>query len=175
MTKRIATGAGESHFVTFSTFGRRELLGSGQPRQIVISVLSTLAAKGEVKVSGFVIMPNHVHAVLWFDDDAVLPKTIQTWKRTSAHYLRVFYEQHAPGLIEHLQTRQSGRDVVCFWQRRYYDFNIRTPEKLDEKLTYMHYNPVKKGLAANPEDYIWSSAPWYYRQRSVGVKIEPVF
>jgi len=39
-----------------------------------------------------------------------------------------------------------------------YDFNVYTPHKLLEKVAYIHANPVRAGLAANPEDYPWSSA-----------------
>ena len=44
-----------------------------------------------------------------------------------------------------------------FWQRRYYDFNVWSEEKTAENLHYMHCNPVKRGLVAEPEDWPWSS------------------
>ena len=48
-----------------------------------------------------------------------------------------------------------------FWQERYYDFNFHTPEKRDEKLHYMHLNPVCKGLVSKPEDWPYSSFRHY--------------
>jgi hypothetical protein len=53
-----------------------------------------------------------------------------------------------------------------FWQGRYYDFNVRTPEKRVEKLRYMHRNPVKRGLVERPEDWGWSS----FRHYATGVE-----
>ncbi len=44
-----------------------------------------------------------------------------------------------------------------FWQRRYYDFNVWSKKKLDEKMHYIHQNPVRRGLVAQPEDWKWSS------------------
>ena len=32
------------------------------------------------------------------------------------------------------------------WQHRFYDFVVFTEKKRIEKLRYMHYNPVKRGL-----------------------------
>jgi putative transposase len=51
-----------------------------------------------------------------------------------------------------------------FWQARYYDFNVRSPEKRIEKLKYIHRNPVKRGLVEKPEDWPWSS----YRHHALG-------
>ncbi len=44
-----------------------------------------------------------------------------------------------------------------FWQKRYYDSNIRDRRQFIEKLRYIHRNPVNKGLCARPEDWKWSS------------------
>ena len=163
MKRKVFTGEGDFHFVTFSTHGRRGLLQTVRSKQIVISVLGTLVNRGKVRVSGFVIMPDHVHAILWFDDDADLPKIIQSWKRASAQHLKRFYQENMPSMIDY------------FWQRRYYDFNIRSDVKLKEKLEYMHNNPVRKGLSDSPENYKWSSAQWYVLKRSVGVRIDSGF
>jgi REP element-mobilizing transposase RayT len=38
-----------------------------------------------------------------------------------------------------------------FWQKRYYDFNIRNYPQFVEKLRYIHRNPVKQGLCDRPE------------------------
>ncbi len=175
MKRKILTGGGAAHFVTFGTYGRRSLLASPRARQVVISQLGKIAAQGEAKVSGFVIMPDHVHALLWFNDDSVLPEMLDQWKSESSRLLRNLYEDLSPEMIDHLHVTRSGRESIAFWQRRYYDFNVFTKKKLSEKLDYMHYNPVKKGLCATPEDWLWGSARWYLLGKSVGVKIESGF
>jgi putative transposase len=175
MNRKILTGQGCGHFVTFSTYGRRNLLASPRARQVVIGQLGKLAAQGTTGVSGFVIMPDHVHALLWFEDDAKLPQTMQTWKSASAHWLKVLYREISPAILTEITVTRNGRKTVSFWQRHYYDFNVASEDKAREKLEYMHHNPVKKGLCARPEDWIWGSARWYVLHRSVGVNIEPGF
>jgi len=59
-----------------------------------------------------------------------------------------------------------------FWQKRYYDFNVREHEKFVEKLQYIHRNPVKRGLCAGPEDWEWSSFLHYATGIEGGVEIE---
>ncbi len=48
-----------------------------------------------------------------------------------------------------------------FWQARYYDFNVWSEHKFVEKLRYIHWNPVTRGLVARPEDWVWSSFRHY--------------
>jgi hypothetical protein len=59
-----------------------------------------------------------------------------------------------------------------FWQPRYYDFNVWSERKRVEKLRYLHRNPVKRGLAASPEDWIWSSFRHYATGEDGAVEIE---
>jgi putative transposase len=54
-------------------------------------------------------------------------------------------------------------DAEHFWQKRYYDFNIRKYPQFVEKLRYIHRNPVKDGLCERPEDWEWSSFRHYAR------------
>jgi len=44
--------------------------------------------------------------------------------------------------------------------------NIWSEKKRLEKLTYMHHNPVKRGLVAEPGDWPWWSWRYYYREDS---------
>jgi REP element-mobilizing transposase RayT len=69
-------------------------------------------------------------------------------RRTHSSQLRLWQEASAPG-------------PRAFWQRRFYDFNVWSKKKRVEKLNYMHMNPVKRGLAARPEDWPWSSYSFY--------------
>ena len=175
--KRSYTGNNDFHYVTFVCHGRRKLLLTPAERQIVISVPGGLVRRGKLYLSGFVIMPDHVHAILWFRDDNDLPATMKTktWKRLSSHYLKAHYEKYKPEYLDYLKVLRNGRELTPFWQRRYYDFNIESVEKLREKLDYMHHNPVRAELTKKAADYNWSSALWYCQRKSVGVAIEPGF
>ena len=43
------------------------------------------------------------------------------------------------------------------WQHQFWDTFVRKESEIGEYLEYMHYNPVRKGLVAKPEDWVWSS------------------
>ena len=58
------------------------------------------------------------------------------------------------------------------WQVRFYSFEIYSTAKIEEKLNYMHMNPVRAGLVEKPTEWRWSSARWYLEGRTVGVPIQ---
>ena len=58
-----------------------------------------------------------------------------------------------------------------FWQPKYYSFEIYERKKVEEKLEYIHANPVRAGLVRRSTDWRWSSARWYEWRQTVGVPI----
>jgi REP element-mobilizing transposase RayT len=69
-------------------------------------------------------------------------------------------------------TTGFNRAPQHFWQKRYYDFNIRNYAQFVEKLRYIHRNPVKAGLCERPEDWEWSSFRHYATGCEGRVEIE---
>lgn len=152
-------------FVTFSVYKRRRLLDLDQPKRMVLGVLNHLLESMSGRCVGFVLMPEHVHALLWLPDPRDLPRFLHGWKRMSSFGIRRWYADHAP----HYFSGFGPGDR--FWQPKSYTFHVYSKRKLREKLNYMHLNPVRAGLVAKAEDWRWSSARWYLRWQTVGVPI----
>jgi len=51
-----------------------------------------------------------------------------------------------------LRQRESG-----IWQRRFWEHTIRDERDYAAHMDYIHFNPVKHGLAAHPADWPFSS------------------
>jgi hypothetical protein len=69
-------------------------------------------------------------------------------------------------------SRRLIGDAEHFWQKRYYDFNVRDYAQFVEKLRYIHRNPGKAGLCERPEDWEWSSFRHYATGGEGRVEIE---
>ena len=164
--RRVVDDALYAHFVTFSVFRRRRFLDHDHPRRIVLGVLNALLVETSSRCIGFVLMPDHVHAVLWFPQTGQLRAFMHEWKRRSSLNIRQWYREEAPSY-----TAAFG-EGDRFWPPKYYSFEIFSRQKLEEKLTYMHQNPVRKGFVDRAMDWRWSSARWYEERRTVGVPIE---
>jgi len=144
--------ARELHFITFSCYRRQPLLSSSGAKQLIEAALEQARRQYGFYVTGYVIMPEHVHLLVSEPERATLARALQALKQSVARRLI--------GTGEH------------FWQARYYDFNVWTKKKRIEKLRYMHRNPVKRGLVDKPEDWAWSSFRHYLTGEEGVVEIE---
>jgi hypothetical protein len=68
---------------------------------------------------------------------------------------------HRHAVADKLDCPHALGTETLFWQKRYYDFNIRDHAQFVEKLRYMHRNPVTAGLCDRPEGWQWSSFRHY--------------
>ena len=57
-------------------------------------------------------------------------------------------------------NRQRGERGEL-WQARFFDRALRTVKEYNEKIEYIHLNPVKAGLVQQPEEWPWSSVREY--------------
>lgn len=153
---------GTARFVTFSCYHRLPSLNRPGAKEILIQELDRARAKYGFKILGYVLMPDHVHLVLFPPERMKLGLVIREIKSRSAR--RYF----ATAQIE----ASGGRRV--FWQRRCYDHNCRTPETVQEKIEYCHNNPVKRGLVSEPSEWKWSSYNWYQGIKDVPFKMDAV-
>ena len=130
---------GDVHFVTFSCFHRCNYLENAAARDLFEDALQKARTWYRFDVLGYVVMPEHVHLLVSEPVCGLLSGALQ-------------------GLKLSVSRRTRTRP---FWLPRYYDFNVRTDAKRVEKLNYMHWNPMKRGLVDNPEDWQWSSYRFY--------------
>jgi len=161
---KIIDEAGHAHFVTFSCYKRRKWLTFDQAKRIVVGTLGAQIAKHNGKLVGFVIMPAHVHALVWFGEKGHISSFMHGLKRESSHHIKEFLKN-----FEYTREVDLSEPI---WQTRYHDENVISEKDTYNKLDYMHRNPVVARLVENANDWKFSSARWYDKQESVGVKIE---
>jgi len=104
-------------------------------------------------VYGYVVMPEHVHLLVNEPGRGTLAEAI--------HFLKLSFAKR----VRSLRAPDSAEP---FWQKRYYDRNVRSDREFTVQLRYLHQNPVKRGLVLSPEDWKWSSYR-HYALRETGV------
>lgn len=91
---------------------------------------------------GYVIMPSHVHLLVGCRNGGLqLSKFMQSLKS--------------------LTTRKLFRKEGSIWQVRFDDRLIQNQAQLQTRLEYIHFNPVKAGLAAQTTEWKLSSAQFW--------------
>ena len=163
-------GQGDLHFISFSCYERRALLGAVRSRDIFLEILEEVRSQFAASVVGYVVMPEHVHLLLSEPRKGALSKLLQVLKQRVSHVLR--QRRRISGQLE-LAFPCSFARLRRFWQRRYYDLNVYSAQKLREKLDYIHANPVKRRLVVHPKDWPWSSWAFYAGGKQGVVTIDP--
>lgn len=138
--------SGQTYFVTFSCYRREALLADPDICRSFLESLERVRCERALRVYGYVLMPEHVHLLLSEPERGLLGTALQAVKIGTA------------------MRRDKGR----LWQRRYYDRNVSNYDEFVEKLRYIHRNPVKRGLCAQPDEWPWSSFR-HYMTAEVGV------
>ena len=153
-------GFGHLHFITCSCYRRLPFLRSARARDRFVQVVGEVRANFGFALVGYVVMPEHVHLLIGEPSGATPSDVMRELKQAVAFALLPSDGTYGPGRGQPKQQRR-------FWQPRFYDFNVWSRKKKNEKLHYMHMNPVKRGLVRNPKDWPWSSYRAY-------MQIEPV-
>jgi putative transposase len=164
---------GQARFLTFSCYHRLPLLDNEKIKSLFAHALAALREEGRFDLYGWVVMPEHVHLLVFPHLPAhPISSTLRQLKRSIAQaVLNRWSQLDAPILSRITDAHQTRR----FWQTGGgYDRNIISQEELLEKLNYIHENPVKRGLAASAADYLWSSARWYAGDRTGPIPIDPI-
>jgi len=148
-------GRGDLHFITFSCYERRALLGTVRARDLFLKILEQVRRRCAANLMGYVVMPEHVHLLLSEPKKGTLAKLMQVLKQRVSHAMRRGRRREVSGQLL-LAFPASSSGLRRFWQRRYYDFNVYSAQKIREKLDYIHANPVKRKLVTHPKDWpVW--------------------
>ena len=158
-------GAGDLHFITCSCYQRKPWLDSDERRDLFLRILEEVRKEHRFVVLGYVVMPEHFH-LLMSEPQVGTPSTaMQSVKQRFAQRVVPRRRQRYPAGSRPLQKAQGAGHPVTkpmpIWQPRYYDFNVWTEGNRMEKLSYMHRNPVTRGLVVEPEQWRWSSFRGY--------------
>ena len=125
-------GRGDLHFVTFSCYRRRPLLGARRARDRFVKILDQVRSRFGFRLVGYVVMPEHIHLLISEPNRADPSKALQVLKQRVSRALR---GSRRKASREQLRFRFADHhDDAHFWQRRFYDFNVWSSRKLREKL-----------------------------------------
>ena len=164
-------GRGDLHFVTFSCYRRRPLLGTRRARDRFVKTLDEVRSRHAFRLIGYVVMPEHVHLLLTEPKKGTPSKVLQVLKQKVSRKLRGMGKKSRPGQLL-LPFSEATTENPAFWQRRFYDFNVWRGKKVREKLEYMHANPVKRKLVVHPKDWPWSSWSHYAKGKEGLIRID---
>lgn len=147
-------------FFTATCLNWQNLLSEKKHKEIVMDSLQFLVRDERIWLYGYVLMPNHIH-LLWRKKDAWIDKSVQQqFLKFTAQNIKLNLINYFPEELKNYKSTQTDR-TYHFWERRPYKATVMNRLVLEQKLDYIHYNPVKARLCIEPEEYEYSSAKYY--------------
>ena len=107
---------------------------------LLINVLEESRGRLGFALCGYVLMPDHWHALIWPNYPLLLSQVLHDTKKI---------------MTLRLHQRRGSRGPL--WQHQFWDRFVRHEKEFAERLDYMHMNPARKGLVTRPEQWRWSS------------------
>jgi len=158
--------ANEIYYITFTIANWQNIFTTAKYRQLIYRWFDYNKNKYNNKIHGYVIMPNHVHILIYISDKSPdISKLIQNAKRFMAYTIVNYLKADKKiSLLEKFKLSPNQKNAKYkIFQSRYDSLLIQTQKMFLQKLNYIHNNPCqpKWNLADRPEEYKYSSAKNY--------------
>lgn len=166
---------GHAHFVTYSCVNRLRLLTTDRSRRWVVAAMEDVRRTQEVAIWAYVIMPDHVHLLLYprreqYEMRKILAALKFPVSRAARAYLR---QTGQTEWMQRLTVRYPSRTVFRFWQPGGgFDRNLREEASVAATTEYIHNNPVRSKLVKEADDWYWSSARFWAGHADVPVRMD---
>jgi REP element-mobilizing transposase RayT len=164
------------YFITASVIDWKHLFITPEYANIPLNSLAWLQQQKRILLFAFVIMPSHLHAVVK-PEEATIAETLQQFGSFTAHeILKKLRTSNQLALLNVFhQNRRDQRHEHSIWQDIQAK-NIYSIDFLQQKLEYIHQNPIAKEwkLVNDRADYPYSSAGYYDYGRKPIIEITDI-
>ena len=151
MRYRRAVVAGGSFFFTLVTEKRRPIFSSDDAVNVLRKAFRSVHDSRPFSLDAIVVLPDQLHCIWTLPpgdaDFATRWRLIKTW----------FTKHCDPALRPVPGGVQSKRQEQAIWQHRYWEHMLRDEKDFERHVEYIHYNPVKHGVATAPMEWPYSS------------------
>ncbi|MBU2558595.1 MAG: transposase [Bacteroidetes bacterium] len=163
------------YFVSFAVVAWIDVFTRNDYKIIVIDALRFCQQNKGMEIFAWCIMTNHIHLIFRSSKGAKPELLLGDFKRyTSNKIVEAIINNPAESRREWLldqfrKAAESSSNVknFQFWRHDNKPIELWSNKVIQEKLNYIHYNPVEEGLVFRPEDYVYSSAKDYSGEKGV--------
>jgi len=149
---------GQAHFITATIVELLPIFSTSACCDILVASLAHCQQQKDLKIYGWVILDTHFHPVLAARELSSVLRDIKSY--TAKLLLEQIATEGREWLLNELRHYRAAHKSTGFqvWQEGSHPQAIPTDEIMEQKLDYLHANPVKRGLVASPEHWRYSSA-----------------
>ena len=156
------------YFVSFAVQGWVDVFTRNEYKDILIENLKYCQKHKGLEIFAWCIMTNHLHLMVRAEEGYLLQDILRDYKKfTSKAIVKAISENYRESrkewLLEQFKTEQGYR----FWRADNKPIELWSNSVIDQKIDYIHQNPVEDGLVFRAEDYVYSSATDYAGEKGL--------
>lgn len=133
--------------------------------------INFVCKKYKADIIAYVWMKNHIHFIIFFNEEIKLPELMRDFKKYTGRYIRVLIQDDNRLVVLEKLVYNRRTQVFKVWRDRYDAVMINSANVLYTKIEYIHNNPVRKGYVSQACDWKYSSAGYYIDGKMTGVKL----
>ena len=157
------------HFISFATVEWIDVFTRPLYKDVIVESLKYCQKKKGLILYAWCLMTNHVHMIISSTGISKQEDIIRDFKKyTSKKCLELIRENNSESrknwmlwMFNSAGKKNSNNKAYQFWRQDNHPIELDTNEMMDQKLEYIHNNPVVEGIVDNPADYLYSSARNY--------------
>lgn len=154
---RRANAKGGAYFFTVVTYRRQRFLCDEDVR---CALRESIKAVRAFTINAWVLLPDYLHCIWTLPpNDADFGVRWAMIKRFVTKQCGVKYKRE-----EWMTSSKRKRKESTFWQRRFWEHQIRDEQDYERRMDYLHVNPVKHGLVEKVADWPHSTFHRYVDQ-----------
>jgi putative transposase len=159
---------GKAYFLTLTVVGWIDVFTRKNHKLTILDSLRYCQKEKGLEIYGYCLMPSHLHLLARAGGDNSLSDILRDFKKyTSKAIIKQIIsepESRKEWMLDYF--RNAGENLkgiknYKFWQDGNHAEEVSSNKFFDEKLSYIHNNPVEELIVENPEDYFFSSARNY--------------
>ena len=157
------------YFLTFTVVGWVDIFTRQAYRTIVIESLRHCQQHKGLELYAYCLMSNHLHLIARAAEGFELSAIMRDFKKYTSKKMVEDVgrnpQESRRRLLEWVFEKQGqfnpNNTYVQFWQQPSHSIELTSVAVTQQKLDYIHQNPVRAGICYRPEDYLYSSASFY--------------
>lgn len=149
---RRANVKGGTYFFTVNTFQRLPILTDAPVRAALREAIEKTRISHPFHIDAWVLLPDHLHCI-WTLPEGDADFSMR-WSAIKRHVSQQCGDTVGSKTIS---DSRSKRHESGIWQRRFWEHQIRDDDDFERHVDYIHWNPVKHGLAACAGDWPYST------------------
>lgn len=164
MSEKYKIFPGGLYFITMTVVGWIDVFTRAEYCDEIIKNLNYCISNKGLKVYAFCIMPSHIHLIAK-TEDTNLSNVLRDFKSyTSKKIIKMIAENSQESrkewllyMFEFFGKKNAHNDKYQFWQQKNHAFDLFSNKFIDQKIDYIHNNPVAARIVTDPIHYVYSS------------------